>query len=143
MDFLRTLCLFRNWALLCSFCTFSLEHSLNISGLLYPLLVLCWHGHAFCTSFPFCFLFLAFLLHLPCLSTYLQIALAPLGTQACTLDIAKFHHTCPVLPSHKPWLVAQGHPNEFLIDHAHPFGAACASSNAGMIANAVVDIWHA
>jgi len=25
----------------------------------------------------------------------------------------------------------------------HPFGAACASSNAGMIANAVVDIWAA
>jgi hypothetical protein len=25
----------------------------------------------------------------------------------------------------------------------HPFGAACANSNAGMIANAVVDIWHA
>ncbi|KIJ97633.1 hypothetical protein K443DRAFT_105324, partial [Laccaria amethystina LaAM-08-1] len=65
------------------------------------------------------------------------IALAPPGTQACTLDIAKFHRTCPVLPSHKPWLVVQGRPNEFLIDHVHPFGAACASSNAGMIANAV------
>jgi hypothetical protein len=89
------------------------------------------------------FLFLAFLLFLLFLSTYLQIALAPPGTQACTLDIAKFHRTCPVLPSHKPWLVVQGRPNEFLIDHVHPFGAACASSNAGMIANAVVDIWHA
>ena len=32
---------------------------------------------------------------------------------------------------------------EFFIDHTHPFGAACASSNAGMIANAVVDIWTA
>ena len=66
-----------------------------------------------------------------------------MGTQACTLDIAKFHRTCPVLPSHKPWLVVQGLPGQFLIDHAHPFGAACASSNAGMIANAVVDIWNA
>jgi len=47
-----------------------------------------------------------------------------------------------VLPSHKPWLVVQGLPGQFLIDHAHPFGAACASSNAGMIANAVVNIWH-
>ena len=72
-----------------------------------------------------------------------QIALAPPGTQACTLDIAKFHRTCPVLPSHKPWLVVQGLPGQFFIDHAHPFGAACASSNAGMIANAVVDIWKA
>ena len=48
-----------------------------------------------------------------------------------------------MLPSHKPWLVVQGLPGQFFIDHAHPFGAACASSNAGMIANAVVDIWKA
>jgi len=77
--------------------------------------------------------------------TYLfsQIALAPPGTQACTLDIAKFHRTCPVLPDHKPWLVVQGRPGEFYIDHTHPFGASCASSNAGMIANALVDIWMA
>src|SRR6266567_547053 len=72
----------------------------------------------------------------------MQIALAPPGTQACTLDIEKFHRTCPVLPSHKPWLVVQGAPGEFFIDHNHPFSAACASSNAGMIANAVVDIWE-
>jgi hypothetical protein len=72
-----------------------------------------------------------------------QIALAPPGTQACTLDIEKFHRSCPVLPSHKPWLVLQGKPGEFYIDHNYPFGAACASSNAGMIANAVVDIWEA
>jgi len=72
-----------------------------------------------------------------------QVALAPLGTQACTYDIEKFHRTCPVLPDHKPWLVVQGKPGEFFIDHTHPFGAACASSNAGMIANAAVDIWTA
>jgi len=48
---------------------------------------------------------------------------------------------CPVLPDHKPWLVVQGRPGEFFIDHAHPFGASCASSNAGMIGNAIVDIW--
>lgn len=72
-----------------------------------------------------------------------QIALAPPGTQACTLDIKKFHCTFPVLPSHKPWLVVQGLPNQFFIDHAHPFGATCASSNAGMITNDVVDIWKA
>lgn len=69
------------------------------------------------------------------------MSLAPSGTQACTLDIAKFHCTCPVLPDHKPWLVLQGHKDDFYIDHVHPFGAACASSNAGMIANAMVDIW--
>jgi hypothetical protein len=72
---------------------------------------------------------------------YFQIALAPMGTQACTFDIAKFHRTCPVLPDHKPWLVVQGRPGEFYIEHCHPFGLASSSSNAGMIGNAVVDIW--
>lgn len=72
-----------------------------------------------------------------------QIALAPPGIQACTVDIAKFHRTCPVSPDHKPWLVVQGRSGQFFIDHAHPFGASSASSNAGMIANAVVDIWRA
>jgi len=59
------------------------------------------------------------------------------------MDIEAFHRTCSVLPSHKPWLVVQGRPGTFYIDHNHPFGAACASSNSGMIANAVVDIWEA
>jgi hypothetical protein len=72
-----------------------------------------------------------------------QVANAPSGTQACTFDIEKFHRTCPVLPAHKPWLVVQGLSNDFYIDHTHPFGAAAASSNAGMIGNAIVDIWQA
>lgn len=71
----------------------------------------------------------------------IQIALTPPGTQACTLDIAKFHRTCPVHPDHKPWLVVQGKPGVFYIDHNHPFGAVLASSNSGMITNAAVDIW--
>ena len=73
----------------------------------------------------------------------IQVANAPPGTQACTFDIEKFHRTCPVLPAHKPWLVVQGLSNDFYIDHTHPFGAAAASSNAGMIGNAIVDIWQA
>ena len=72
-----------------------------------------------------------------------HIAGAPLGAQACTFDIALFHCTCLVLPSHKPWLVVQGQPGSFYIDHSHPFGAPSTSSNAGMIANAAVDIWEA
>src|ERR1700678_1666149 len=77
------------------------------------------------------------------LSLNLQIAHAPPGTQACTFDIAKFHRTCPVIPAHKPWLVVQGLSGESYIDHVHPFGSAAASSNAGMIGNAIVDIWQA
>ena len=72
-----------------------------------------------------------------------QVSMAPLGTQACTLDIEKFHQTCPVLPSHKPWLIAQGAQGDFYIDHSHPFGALCVSSNSGQIANAALDIWLA
>jgi len=72
-----------------------------------------------------------------------QVAVAPPGTQACTLDIEKFHRTCPVLPDHKPWIVLQGCEGEFYIDHVHPFGLSSASSNSGMIANASVDIWIA
>ena len=49
---------------------------------------------------------------------------------------------CPIIPDHKPWLVV-GVNNQFWIDHAHPFGAHPASSNAGQMGNAVVDIWDA
>jgi len=48
-----------------------------------------------------------------------------------------------VIPAHKPWLIVQGFHDEFYVDHCHPFGAAAASSNAGMIGNAIVDIWQA
>jgi hypothetical protein len=37
----------------------------------------------------------------------------------------------------------QGLPREFFIDHAHPFGAACASSNSSQPANAAIHIWAA
>ncbi len=72
----------------------------------------------------------------------MQIALAPPGMQACTLDIAKFHRTCPINLYHKPFLVVQGIDSSFYINHTHPFGAASANSNLGMITNATVNIWH-
>lgn len=72
-----------------------------------------------------------------------QISAAPVGTQACTLDIEKFHRTIPVIPSHKCWLVLQDNDGRLYIDHCAPFGSASASSNAGMVANAGVDICHA
>jgi len=47
-----------------------------------------------------------------------------------------------VHPNHKPWLVVKGTgDDDFYIDHCHPFGASSASSNAGMIGNAIIDIW--
>lgn len=72
------------------------------------------------------------------------VSVAPAGTQASTVDFEKFHRTVAALPSHKPWLVVQGSTDgEFFIDHCVPFGCSSASSNAGMVANAGVDICHA
>lgn len=67
---------------------------------------------------------------------------SPLGTQAMTLDIAKFHRTCPILPDHKPYFVVQGSKG-FFIEHTCPFGCSSSESNAGSIANAIMDIWTA
>ncbi len=58
-----------------------------------------------------------------------------------TLDIAKFHRTCPILPAHKQYFVVQGS-NGFFIDHCCPFGCASSEGNAGSIANAAMDIWE-
>jgi hypothetical protein len=68
------------------------------------------------------------------------VALAPSGTQAMTLDIAKFHRTAPIHPEHKPWFVVQTNQG-FFLDHVCPFGGSSSSSNAGMIGNAIADIW--
>jgi hypothetical protein len=67
---------------------------------------------------------------------------APPGTQACAFDIKAFHRTCPVLPDHKPFLVVQSN-GLFLLKHCYPFGARPASSDAGQICRAVVNIWNA
>jgi hypothetical protein len=46
-----------------------------------------------------------------------------------------------VLPDHKACLVVSFQGN-FFIDHVHPFGATPATSNAGQISNAAIDIWQ-
>lgn len=102
--------------------------------------------HLYATCHTHTMRFLLSFIHCPkhaFMLVLLQISGAPPGAQACTFDIATFHHTCSVLPSHKPWLVIQGKSGLFYIDHSHPFGASSASSNAGMITNAAVDIWEA
>lgn len=57
-----------------------------------------------------------------------------------TLDIAKFHWTCPILPDHKPYFMVQ-ESKGFFIEHACPFGCSFSESNAGSIANVMMDIW--
>ncbi|KAF5346278.1 hypothetical protein D9757_014841 [Collybiopsis confluens] len=70
------------------------------------------------------------------------ITAAPPGTQACSIDISKFHCTMPVIPEHKPYLVVQDNNRKFWIDHCFPFGASPASSTSGMVSAAVCDIWQ-
>jgi hypothetical protein len=72
----------------------------------------------------------------------LQVAEAPPGTQACSFDIKAFHRTCPIRPDHKPWLVVSVD-GLFYMDHCAPFGLRSASGSAGMICNAMVDVWDA
>jgi hypothetical protein len=105
---------------------------------------LCHLPYALCPMpYALCPLPYALMPPLPMLIPLSQISLAPPGTQGCTFDIAKFHRTCPAHPSHKPWLVVQGQDGEFFVDHCVPFGTSSASSIAGSVANAVVDIWQA
>ncbi|KAF8644925.1 hypothetical protein AX16_008207 [Volvariella volvacea WC 439] len=65
------------------------------------------------------------------------------GTQAMTLDIAKFHRRTPIAPGHKAWFVVQGRKDHFYIQHCCPFGARPSEGNSGEIAAFVVDVWHA
>jgi hypothetical protein len=52
-----------------------------------------------------------------------------------------FHRTCPVHPAHKPFLVVQ-YEGKFHLDYCNPFGLGSASSSAGQICNALIDIWQ-
>jgi hypothetical protein len=70
-----------------------------------------------------------------------QITTSSPGIQAVTLNIAKFHCTCPIHPEHKPWFTFRG-PDGFYTNSCCPFSCSSSSSNAGMIRNASIDIWE-
>jgi len=70
-----------------------------------------------------------------------QVAVAPPGTQAASLDIESAYRTILILPDHKHYLVVRFH-DLFYIDHNLPFGASSAASIQGEVANATVDIWN-
>jgi len=70
-----------------------------------------------------------------------QVASAPLGTQAATLDIEAAYRTVPVWPPHKCFLaVAVG--DKIFIDHVFPFGLTTAGGVQGSVADPTVDILH-
>lgn len=69
------------------------------------------------------------------------MAKAPLGAQACTLDIEGAYRTVPVMPDHKRFIVVYFEGFLYL-DHNVPFGLGSASGIQGEIADATVDIWY-
>lgn len=68
-----------------------------------------------------------------------QVACAPPGTQAATLDIEAAYRTIPVWPKHKCFLVVEVDGSLF-IDHIFPFGLSTAGGIQGNVADATVDI---
>ena len=71
---------------------------------------------------------------------FCQIATAPPGAQAATLDIDAAFRNIPILPAHKPYIVIQGREGEFFIDHVCPFGISSGPGVQGEVMDAVVDI---
>jgi hypothetical protein len=71
----------------------------------------------------------------------LQIAEAPPGTQAATLDIEHAYRTIPCKPDHKRYLTVffEGF---FYIDQNILFGLASVAGLQGKVADAIIDIWN-
>lgn len=72
--------------------------------------------------------------------SFTQVATAPEGTQAATLDIDSAFRNIPILPEHKPNFVIRVRPGEFYIDHVCPFGVSSGSGVQAEVMNAIVDI---
>lgn len=72
----------------------------------------------------------------------LQIASAPLDTQAASLNMVKAYRNPPILPSNKCYLPVFWW-DYVWPDHNDPFGLTLASGIQGMVADALVDVCHA
>jgi hypothetical protein len=70
-----------------------------------------------------------------------QVAIAPPGMQAATLDIEVAYRTVPVWPLHKHFLVVSAR-DSFFIGHVFPFGLTTARGVQRNVADATVDILH-
>lgn len=70
------------------------------------------------------------------------MAVAPLGTQAATLDIEKAYRGIGVHPDDKKFIV-MAHRGTYWLDHALPFGLSSAAGLQGEVADAVMAIWSA
>lgn len=70
----------------------------------------------------------------------MQVATAPRGAQAASLDIDSAYRNIPIRADNKPFLVIQGRPGEFYIDHVCPFGPRSGPGLQGQVMDAIVDI---
>lgn len=77
--------------------------------------------------------------HFPLL--FPQVATAPPGTQAASLDVEGAYRTIPILPDHKRYLVVR-YRDLFYMDHNLPFSAASAAGLQDEVADATQDIWE-
>lgn len=74
--------------------------------------------------------------------SHCQVATAPYGSQAATLDVEGAYRTIPVWPDHKRFLAIH-FDEKFFQEHDVPFGLASASGLQGEVADATQDIWQA
>jgi hypothetical protein len=72
---------------------------------------------------------------------FIQVANAPPGTQAATMDVEGAYRTIPIKPDHKRYIVLRFH-DEYYIDHDTPFGAGSAHGLQGEVGDATVDIFY-
>ena len=70
-----------------------------------------------------------------------NIASAPAGTQAASLDIKQAYHNSPILPQHKAYLVSFWEGSVY-VGHIAVEGLAMAGGIQGCLANAMLDILH-
>lgn len=66
--------------------------------------------------------------------------MAPVGAEACGLDIEAAYRTTPVFPDHKRAMVVT-HRGKFWIEHCVTFGVASAHALQGEIADGTIAIW--
>ena len=71
----------------------------------------------------------------------MQVANAPPGTQAATMDVEGAYRTIPVKPDHKRHIVLRFR-DEYFIDHNVPFGTGSAHGLQGEVGDATVDIFY-
>jgi len=75
------------------------------------------------------------------IDTIVKVALAPVGTQAASLDIEQAYHNSPIAPKHKPYLAVSWN-DKIYVGHCVVEGLATAGGIQGCLADALLDLFH-